>query len=84
MRSRSFVPGGGFVDPADGFHLRDEFEAAEAAGEPTFDTQEATVADVLEWVGDDKGRAQVALDAERDGKQRTSLVTELEAIVAAE
>jgi hypothetical protein len=41
---------------------------------------EGTVQDVLDWVGDDPGRAQEALDAENAGQQRSTLITQLEAI----
>jgi hypothetical protein len=41
---------------------------------------EGTVQDVLDWVGDDPGRAQEALDAERVGQQRSTLISQLEAI----
>lgn len=41
---------------------------------------EGTVNDVLDWVGDDPDRAQEALDAERSGQNRTTLVSQLEAI----
>jgi hypothetical protein len=33
---------------------------------------------VLAWVGDDPARARAALEAERAGRQRTTLVAELE------
>lgn len=39
-----------------------------------------TVDEVLGWVGDDHERAQKALSAERDGPNRSSLITKLEAI----
>ncbi|MEV0608122.1 hypothetical protein AB0I61_17325 [Polymorphospora rubra] len=41
-----------------------------------------SIADVLEWVGDDPDRAQRALDAEQAGKARTSLMPELERLAA--
>jgi hypothetical protein len=39
---------------------------------------EGTVQEVLDWVGDDQARAQQALDAERQGPNRSSLTAELE------
>lgn len=42
------------------------------------------VDDVLAWVGDDPDKADRALDAERAGKNRTTLVSSLESIAAGE
>jgi hypothetical protein len=39
---------------------------------------DGTVADVFAWVGGDPERARLALDAERQDQQRTTLITELE------
>lgn len=39
-----------------------------------------TMQDVLDWVGNDPGRAQEALDAERAGQNRSTLISQLEAI----
>lgn len=44
------------------------------------DVPDGTVQDVLDWVGDDPGRAQAALDAEDAGQQRSTLITRLEAL----
>jgi hypothetical protein len=44
------------------------------------DVPDGTVQDVLDWVGDDPGRAQAALDAEQAGAQRSTLITRLEAL----
>lgn len=41
---------------------------------------QGTMQDVLNWVGDDPGRAQEALDAERAGQNRSTLISQLEAI----
>lgn len=41
---------------------------------------EGTVAEVLDWVGDDPGRARAALDAERTGANRSSLINQIEPI----
>lgn len=43
---------------------------------------DGTVEEVLAWVGDDKDRAARALDAELDGKDRTTLVEALEGLAA--
>jgi hypothetical protein len=37
---------------------------------------------VLEWVGDDPGRARAAIEAEQTGQQRSTLISELERLVA--
>lgn len=39
-----------------------------------------SIDDVLAWVGDDHDRAQRALEAERAGQQRTTLIGKLEAL----
>jgi hypothetical protein len=51
--------------------------------EPTEAPPEGTVSEVLRWVGDDPGRAGQALDAERAGRRRSSLIAELERLGAA-
>jgi len=43
---------------------------------------EGSIKTVLAWVGDDKDRAAAALDAEKDGQQRSTLTKELEEILA--
>ena len=45
------------------------------------DVPDGTIQEVLEWVGDDSERAQRALDVERTGQNRSSLVSQLEAKV---
>jgi len=37
-----------------------------------------TVSEVLAWVGDDEERAEAALDAEKDGAKRVTLIHVLE------
>ena len=45
-------------------------------------TPTGTVSEILDWVGEDKERAQRALDAEKENKKpRSSLVKDLEGIV---
>jgi|SRR5262245_24273729 len=43
-----------------------------------------TIAEVLAWVGDDPARAQQALDAELAGQNRSTLISQLEAIASQE
>jgi hypothetical protein len=45
------------------------------------DVPDGTISEVLDWVGDDSERAQRALDVERTGQNRSSLVSQLEAKV---
>lgn len=52
----------------------DENAADRAAG----DVPDGNAEQVLTWVGDDRERAQRALDAERAGKQRSGLTAQLE------
>lgn len=40
-----------------------------------------SVAKILEWVGDSKIRAVVALKAEKEGKKRSTLIDDLENLV---
>lgn len=44
------------------------------------DVPEGTRADVLAWVGHDPERARQALEAERAGKARSTLIDQLEAL----
>jgi hypothetical protein len=43
-----------------------------------------TVAEMLDWVGDDPDRADLALQAEYTGQQRSTLIAQLEAIATKE
>jgi hypothetical protein len=43
---------------------------------------EGTRTQVLKWVGDDPERARRALQAEREGQQRSTLIAELERLAA--
>lgn len=54
--------------------------AAEAPAE--LDVPEGSIKTVLAWVGDDQTKASAALDAEQNGQKRTTLVKELEEILA--
>jgi hypothetical protein len=62
----------------------------DSLGEPVTEEPEAvavpdgSAAVVMSWVGDDAERAQAALDAENDGKQRVGLTADLEKMLAAE
>lgn len=42
-----------------------------------FTVPDGSVAVVLEWVGDDEARKAAALEAERNGKNRTTLIDAL-------
>ena len=48
---------------------------------PALGVAELSVADALELVGDDKELAQAALSEERDGKNRSTLISGLEDIL---
>lgn len=43
---------------------------------------EGTIEELLNWVDGNKERAQLALDAEKDGKNRKTVLTKLEEILA--
>src|SRR5262245_54346419 len=45
---------------------------------------DGTIAEVLDWVGDDPVRANAALHAEYAGQNRSTLITRLEAIASVE
>lgn len=64
-------------DPDDEDPDDDDEGADDAAAVP-----DGSVADVLEWVDGDTARAHQALAAERAGKNRSSLVTQLEQLTA--
>jgi hypothetical protein len=53
-------------------------EAAATTERPQLVAPEGTIEQVRAWVGDDRQRAEVALAAEWDGKQRRTLIAELE------
>jgi outer membrane biosynthesis protein TonB len=55
-------------------------QPSEQPNEDDEDVPSGTIDGVLAWVGDDHDRAQRALDAERAGQNRSTLVTQLEAI----
>ena len=42
---------------------------------------EGSIKDVLGWVGEDTTKAQKALDAEKSGDKRTTLISKLESII---
>lgn len=42
---------------------------------------EGSIKEVLAWVGEDATKAQAALDAEKAGEKRTTLISKLEAII---
>lgn len=47
------------------------------APQPDLEVPTGTVADVLEWVGDDPDRANAALEAEEAGKRRKGILDAL-------
>lgn len=55
-------------------------ETGEQIDSDDSDVPEGTVDEVVDWVGDDQGRATRALQAERAGQNRTTLVAQLEPI----
>lgn len=66
-------------EPEPGSPGRPEDAESEDAPSNGSEVPDGTVDDVLAWVGDDKARAQAALDAEQQRPTpRTSLVAELE------
>lgn len=56
-------------------------QVEESESTTTEEVPTGTVDEVLEWVGDDKDRAALALEAEKSGKNRKSLISELEELV---
>lgn len=61
-----------------------DIEDASAAGGESNPASPATIGDVLTEVGDDKVKAQEALDAEKaSAKPRTTLVDKLQAVIDA-
>lgn len=55
-----------------------ESGVAPEASPKASDVPEGTIADVLNWVGDDPARASQALEAEEAGQNRSTLIAELE------
>ena len=45
--------------------------------EPVRQTPDGSISEILEWVGDDKSRAETALLEEMDGKNRKTLISSL-------
>lgn len=58
---------------------RDDEAPRTAEGGAAQGPPDGTVQDVLDWVGDDPDRARQALEAERAGQNRSTLISELEA-----
>lgn len=48
---------------------------------PKLEVPEGSVASILKWVGDDKEKAKAALEAEKTGKERVTLIEQLEEIL---
>lgn len=61
-------------------HLADRYESRRwyrRLDSPTVSVPDGSVAEVIAWVGDDDRRRQAALNAERAGKNRTTLLRAL-------
>lgn len=58
--------------------VEDTQETSEEAPE---EVPDGTTDEVLEWVGEDKDRAKLALESEQNGKKRKGLLRELEELV---
>ena len=56
--------------------------AAVEAAPLEFDPYDYTVAEVIAWVDENPDEAQAVLDAEQQGKNRSTLVAHLEAMLA--
>lgn len=61
---------------------RPEVVDSQKAEEPTSNVPAGTVNEILEWVGDDKERASEALEAEKAGAGRKTLVSALEDLLS--
>lgn len=59
----------------------DQAESGSEGGEGKSVTTPTTVEDILAFVGDDKVKAQEALDAENAGKKRSTLLEGLQAVL---
>lgn len=55
--------------------------SVEETNNESLEVPKGTVHEVLHWVGDDKEKAQIALDAEKDGAERVTLIHALEEIL---
>lgn len=51
-----------------------------ADDEKSLEVPEGSISDIVDWVGDDKERAKLALEAEKAGKKRQSLMKTLKGI----
>lgn len=56
-------------------------EAQDAPVTEELTAPEGSIKDVLAWVGDDRTKAQVALDAETAGDKRKTLIKELSEVL---
>src|SRR5690349_7914433 len=82
---------GDVIEVADDDHKRgtrfeafviDEGAEPDASGDEPDGPKPGTAEFILNEVGDDKGKAQAALDEEKAGKNRKTLVADLEKILA--
>jgi len=56
-------------------------QVEEVIEEQKLEVPEGSVASILKWVGDDKEKAEAALEAEKAGKDRVTLIEQLEEIL---
>ncbi len=73
-RSHNFVIMTEYDEPVEG--VQDQGNGADPDAVPA-----GTIDEVLAWVGDDADRAQEALDAENEGKARSTLIEALQKLV---
>lgn len=69
-----------FPQPDGGDRGRQQSVGAQVAVEPA-EVPTGTVDEVLDWVNDNPSRAADALEAEREGKNRSSLIDALESVI---
>lgn len=69
-----------FTEPAPEVVEAIVVEAQEAPVTPELVVPEGSIKKVLEWVGDDVTKALKALEVERAGEQRSTLISKLEAL----
>jgi hypothetical protein len=70
-----------FENDADVYREEPDVEVSAAPHTEVPTAPEGSVKDVLAWVGDDPEKAQAALDAEKAGEQRSTLISKLENII---
>lgn len=58
----------------------EEAPTATVEQEDQLEVPKGTVSEILDWVGDDKERVELAIAAEKDGLHRKSLLASLESL----